>query len=371
MADFLVFERGTAIAPNVTGDDRPAPEVPGNLDVPAVNISDWLSLELPRFLSGDAAKLGAIAVKPNDQQTGVEVVLNEIVSSTVFSFQPAAITVTAQVSETIKQITLSSSALADDEYVYIESPLGAEFMKIKSSRGSVYQVDRGIGDTVPIAHPVTAKVWRVSSVYLWQSGNLTVEVPYNIALESSTSSSTRRSSRIDTHVIRGNLERYQRPICPADIKIGTAYRPSAVTGDVVISFRMRQKDNQIDWYDGTTSQTVTNTKVYALLETTRTETTRPAAAPTDRVILYSPTSDTTTASGMIQTFTAVAIRAAAGAATSDNVTVTVWAVETTGSGATAVTRRSLSLWQHTFNWSETAQGAQTGWDHDWGSNWGG
>jgi len=369
MADFLVFDGGTAITPSVTGDDRPAPIVPGNLDVPAANISNWLSLVLPRFLSGDAIKLGAIAIKPNAQQTGVEAVLNGTVSSTVFSFQPTAVTVTERVSETVKQVTLSNATLADDEFIYIESALGVEFMKIKSSSGSVYQVDRGIGDTVPIAHPVTARAWRVSSTYLWQSGNLSVDVPYNVALESNTSSSTRRSSRTDTYIIGETLERHLRPICPADIKIGTAYRPSAVTGDVAISFRMRQKDNEIDWYDGTTDQTVTGTRVYARLETPGTDLmTRPSSVPTGRVLTHDPTSDTTTASGTIPPFTAAAIKVAAGnVATANNVIVTVWAEETVG----AITRRSLSQWQHTFSWSETAQGAQTGWNQGWGNNWGG
>ena len=354
MPDYLIFDPGTSIDDPPAGTTRPPPEVPGPAEVPAANIENWLSFELPRFLlSADKIKLGVVAVRPNANQMGVAASLNGIPSNSIFMFQPDEITVSQAITRTTTSIVVSADSLTG--LLYIGTRTRGEFVKIENSisgQNYAYEVDRGVGDTIPLQHDVDTKVWRCSSDFLWQSSDLNTGTPYTINLYSFTVSARRSSARSDTYNIAEGSERHTRPICPADIKIGGQSLPPAVGGDVVITYRVRQKDAELDWYDSTTAQIrETGWEARIRLDT--------GAVGDDAIITRT---DTSTAADGTATFAIADIETAAGAS-SATVTLTLSAVN----GALT----SRSEWQHTFMWTKAALGVQTGWHHNWGNNWGG
>jgi len=358
MPSYLVFQPGTSIADPPTGTAQPPPQVPGPIDALAANIEDWLSLELPRFLSGNAVKIGAVAVKPNSLQLSPVAILNGYPSSTIFMFQPAAITVTQAITRTTTSIVISAGSLTG--LLYIGTPARGEFVKIENSIGGQnygYEVDRGVGDTIPLQHDVGTEVWRCSSQFLWQSPTLSTGRPYSIKLESLTSTSRRSSDRTSVHNVRENRERHNLPICPANIRVGGQHLPASVSGNIVVTYRVRQKGAELDWYNSSTAQTPEMGVKVNLLITTSTGNVGTKIERTDTP---------TTADGTV-TVTSADVRAAAGDVGSTTVNLTVWAMmDVTDVG----TVNSRSQWQHTFMWTETPGGTPTGWHYDWGRNWG-
>jgi len=369
MADWLTFLRPTDIALPTTGTEVPPPEVPGPAEVPAANIEDWLSMELPQFLSEAALKLGVIAIKPNDSELRAYAVLNGTPSETALIFQPAAVTVTQEVTRLARSVTLSVGGLADEELLYLGTAARGEFVKINSETNLSYTIDRGVGDTIPLQHAVGTQVWRCT--YLWQSGSLTTDTPYSLNLQTVTSSSRRISDRTDAYNIVAGEERYDRPICPAYIQVGGMYLPTRLSEDIVITYRGRQRTSMIDWYSNVKEVPEAGWEIRVQLS--------PAQGDVDNIYeSFTAYEDAGTV-----TIPAADVRSKTGGQQNSSVTLTIsairrvagwhynWGSNWDGGGtpsATAGTVTSYSQWQHTFMWTTALTG---GWHYDWGRDWGG
>ena len=342
MADWLIFLRGDTVTQTTSTNTPEPPVIPNVPQTPAVNVKDWVAFELPFFESEGTARLGVVAIKPNDNQADAQVLLDNIAQTPILQYQLTTATITADITRLARTATFSRAVsdvvMINDEFIRI----GAA-----TNNANEYNIERGLGDTIPTVHQSGSSVHEL--LYLWESVPLNFVVSHQLALVSrSTSGVSYPSPPQRPYSVRG---RYRRPICPANIRVNGSYDgTAAITGEVRISYNARTRSSTaIDWYSATSQTPEANAQVEVRI-TIGTGGGANAMTVSRTVAQRSSSTITISASDM---FTAVNSSAA-------TVELNVY---TSRDGL-----NSLSTFVVSFPWSHSGG---TGWHFNWGSGWGG
>ena len=157
-----------------------------------------------------------------------------LVSALPASAGPNVVTVTAALD--LDQVAIGQAALLDDEILRVDA--------INLTTGQV-TLARGCADTVPAPHAAGARIW----FYDGFEGADETEYTSGVTIQAKLLTNTSEGQLAEGLAVADSLAlvgRQGRPYPPGRFQVGGSYYPSAIVGDVAVSFVNRNRLSQAD-----------------------------------------------------------------------------------------------------------------------------
>lgn len=150
--------------------------------------------------------------------------------------------------------TATTTEVQDDfkHWIYVGGELMSFLTSTNNGDGSftLKNVHRGLLDTTPLTHPVGERVWflkdGIASLNTQFADNATINV--KTQTQSSKGFLDFASAAAKSHTI---TNRDGKPFRPADVQINSGYYPEVITGDLDLSWAVRDRTNLnlVKWTD--------------------------------------------------------------------------------------------------------------------------
>ena len=246
MPDYIIYGAGDVITGFTPVDAPPQEPTPDpDTSVTPVAPSERAVIELPYARSGNSTEIMVMALKANADQQNGSVWINGEEQSTPLVYQPIRLSLAVDLNAADRTIRVAGGDLPVDQPLLV----GQEIIRWTS--GGV--LERGLFDTLPSNVSRGAIIWDLRHGWVSERGQAASNtgVISGITVTSNTSSD---DGIYDTTLPTMNIalsDRQTRPLRPANILINGDYSPTAIDGDLQITYSARNRLNPsiIGWYN--------------------------------------------------------------------------------------------------------------------------